>query len=947
MQTMKNAAFVSRNRSAVSLLALLCAACTVAPAGDPVKQPGRCTEIVYLSGRDTEQTVDWEFFCTGGRRSGEWTTIAVPSNWELQGFGAYNYGHDRPKADEQGRYRHRFDVPARWRGSRVRIVFDGVMTDAEVTVNGMRAGPVHQGGFYRFRYDITDLLRFGETNLLEVLVSKVSANRSVETAERKADYWVFGGIYRPVYLEVLPAQAIAATAIDARAGGSFRAIVRLEGIAGADRLTAFVLAEERRAGGVQMSAPVTAAATQCTVSGTIVQPLLWSAETPHLYRAFFTLWEGERPVHTVIERFGFRTFEVQKGAGLFLNGQPIRLKGVNRHCFWPETGRALSRRQSLADAKLVKDMNMNAVRCSHYPPDKHFLEICDELGVYVIDELCTWQKPSLDTAVARTLVKELVERDVNHPCVLFWSNGNEGGWNTEVDGDYRLHDPQKRTVLHPWGLFNDVDTDHYESYDSTARKMQGEHIFMPTEFLHGLYDGGHGAGLEDYWRVMTSSWRGAGGFLWAFADEGIVRTDQDGRIDVDGTHAPDGIVGPHREREGSFETIRDIFSPVRVLTTTLPATFDGRIEVANDYSFTNLHRCRFAWEVVRFPAPGAPKEKLCEGLCTGPDIAPHTSGAVRLNLPAAWRNGDALVLTAIDPVEHNLWTWSWPLRSHAEHRARVMPKSVPHQKPSVRTEEQQFVVTSVDGVARFDRATGRLVSLSRGGTTAPLRGGPRLAVKGDAAGDQTREGSVACRETAEGIVIEGTNTGGFDLLRWTVSADGVLKLAYAYRLDGSCAFHGITFDFPEKDMKRARWLGLGPHRVWKNRLRGTRLDVFERDYNHNPPGESWNYPAFKGYFANVRWADIVSPAGALRLATDTPLLFLRLGTPATNRERQARHTFPPFPEGDLSLMHAIPPIGTKFRPAGQTGPQGKPNQASGTYAGVVYFSFDPKPSEAE
>jgi beta-galactosidase/beta-glucuronidase len=182
------------------------------------------TQIVYLSGTDAANTVDWEFFCTDGRNSGVWSTIPVPSNWELQGFGTYNYGHDWRNESiklgkETGMYRHAFDIPAEWRGQVVHIVFEGSMTDTRVKVNGRSAGPVHQGAFYRFSYDITRLLRYGRTNLLEVEVDKHSADASVNRAERQADYWIFGGIYRPVFLEVLPKTHIARTAIDARADG--------------------------------------------------------------------------------------------------------------------------------------------------------------------------------------------------------------------------------------------------------------------------------------------------------------------------------------------------------------------------------------------------------------------------------------------------------------------------------------------------------------------------------------------------------------------------------------------------------------------------------------------------------------------------------------------------------------------------------------------------------
>ena len=160
---------------------------------------GQETQTLYLSGRGKDDPVQWEFYCTAGRNSGNWTTIGVPSNWELQGFGTYNYGLDKNKAAEQGKYRCTFELPKRWGDKTIHIVFEGVMTDAKVWINGSSAGPEHQGGFYRFKYDITKLAKFGAGNLLEVEVSKDSSNKSVEAAERRADYWEFGGIYRPVY----------------------------------------------------------------------------------------------------------------------------------------------------------------------------------------------------------------------------------------------------------------------------------------------------------------------------------------------------------------------------------------------------------------------------------------------------------------------------------------------------------------------------------------------------------------------------------------------------------------------------------------------------------------------------------------------------------------------------------------------------------------------------
>ena len=416
-------------------------------------------------------------FCTAGRRSRAWASIPVPSCWEQHGFGTYNYGteinaDETAVGHEQGLYRRTFLVPDSWRDRQVRIVFDGSMTDTTVWVNGQQAGDTHQGAFYRFHYDISRLLKFGEPNLLEVTVAKMSANRSVNNAERAADFWVFGGIYRPVWLEARPVVAIDRIAIDAQASGRLSLDVFLTGTTRDARLTAQVIDSAGQSVGSPMRADVPRDGNQATVRGQVEGVRSWTAETPHLYRVRVTLESADgQPLHTTTTRFGFRTIEVRESDGVYLNGTKIVLKGVNRHCAWPETGRTVSREQSYADARLIKEANLNAVRMSHYPPDEHFLDACDEIGLYVLDELAGWQKPYA-TAVGARLVGEMIRRDVNHPSILFWDNGNEGGWNENNDGAFAKWDPQGRKVLHPWAVHDGINTDHYERYDSTVRAQR-------------------------------------------------------------------------------------------------------------------------------------------------------------------------------------------------------------------------------------------------------------------------------------------------------------------------------------------------------------------------------------------------------------------------------------------------------------------------------------------
>ena len=225
---------------------------------------------------------------------------------------------------------------------------------------------------------------------------------------------------------------------------------------------------------------------------------------------------------------------------------------------------------------------MNAVR-SHYPPDTHFLDACDSLGLFVIDELAGWQN-AYDENVGKRLQREMIVRDVNHPSIVLWSNGNEGGWNSTLDKHFSDYDPQQRHVIHPWADFNGLDTHHYPAYlTGVARFTNGYNVFMPTEFMHGQYDQGHGAGLEDFWVNYTSHPLFAGGFMWAFSDEAVRRTDQGGRLDSDRFNAPDGIVGPYREREGSVYTVREVWAPIQFRQLYITPSFRGEFAITNTY----------------------------------------------------------------------------------------------------------------------------------------------------------------------------------------------------------------------------------------------------------------------------------------------------------------------------------------------------------------------------
>ena len=903
------------------------------------------TQVQYLSGHDKDDAIPWDFSCTAGNHANQWTKIKVPSNWELQGFGRFTYQTGPPagEAEVQGRYKRTFQVPAAWSAKRVFLTFEGVMTDTQVRVNGQSAGPMHQGGFYRFQYEVTPLIKFGQENLLEVTVDEESSNASINNAERRADYWNYAGIYRPVYLEAVPTGFIERTAINAKADGSLGIDVYGNGISPGDTVEAQVMDLKGSPIGQPFTQALTPGPQPTHLQTQFDSPRLWTAETPNLYQVEVRLKRGATTLHSLRQRFGFRTVEVRPGDGIYVNGRRVILKGSNRHTFWPDSGRCTSEKISRMDIGLMKDMNMNAVRMSHYPPDQHFLDDCDELGVYVLDELGGWQH-TYDTPTGHRLVREMVVRDVNHPSILFWDNANEGGWNKALDDDFALWDPQGRHVQHPGGgLFRDVNDPHYPDYARTQQLAAGTAIFMPTEFLHANYDGGAGSGLADYWDVMRQSKVLGGGFIWAFLDEDVKRVDLDGHLDGHGSNAPDGIVGPYREKEGSYYAIKEVWSPLVVeegRLKRLPPTFNGTLTVENRYDFLDARQCRFTWQLRKFRRPGTPGagfSVLSQGTAKlASSLSPGGTGALHLGLPRTWRQAEALSVCADDPMGHALYTWVWPLPHSADFRTLTSTQGGPKTTTSETAAEIQ--VHSGALTATFSKQTGQIVSIQRAAKSFSLSNGPRLAV-----GEATL---TSIEHHAEGAdtVVSATYIGNMKAVRWRIRGNGWLQLDYDYALDGPQDYFGVSFDYPEANVKAMTWLGQGPYRVWKNRMEGGTLGVWSNTYNDTITGDSlWVYPEFKGYYGDVRWVQFQTTEGPITAVMGQDDLFLQVLTPKFAQNREARNTAPPFPAANLSFLHAIPAMGSKFSSAAKSGPHGQPPIAAGSYHGTVSFYFGSLP----
>lgn len=872
------------------------------------------TQRHYLSGKDKDNTVQWDFKVTSGRNSNRWTKIPVPSCWETQGFGTFYYGWEEPEtSDETGFYRYSFKADKAWQGQHVEIIFEGSMTDTEVKINGQPAGELHEGGFYQFSYDITHLLQYGKRNLLEVKVAKCPASKSIYNAERQTDFWLFGGIYRPVFLEIKPQQHIRSVAIDARMDGSITVRPYLSIDTEAAQVSMYV----EELDGTRVSDIVTASAGE-DLRAQISGVALWNQEQPYLYRVVTELKKDGRLLHRVSEKAGFRTVEFRPADGFYLNGERIIFKGVNRHCFWPESGRTLSRQISLDDALLIKNMNMNAVRMAHYPPDKDFLEICDSLGLLVINELCGWQK-KYDTPTARRLVKSMVERDRNHPSIILWANGNEGGWNTDVDDDYLIYDLQQRFVMHPWERFRGTDTKHYPDYNYVVNStIYDSDVYFPTEFMHGLFDGGNAASLHDFWDVMMKHHAPAGGFLWALLDEGVVRNDQNGRIDCKGDLAPDGIVGPYREKEGSYYAIKEIWSPIQVLNRTIPEQWDGNLLIENQYMFTNLANCVFSYRLsdIESSGNGSFTEKVvAEGSISTPELNPGERKKVNLNLPEGWQKHDVLAVTAIDPQGSEVYTWSWDILSQT---LPLIPFGGKHDAATAKEDDKFLYITHGTTKMAFSKNTGLLESVEAPSGRISLHGGPIIVTSTNTLKE------LKHYKEGDNYIVEPLFENS-QWVRWIFAPNEPPRFDYTFHVKGEVDFIGIGINYPEENIRAMEWIGEGPYRVWKNRMEGTRFGCWHKEYNNTITGESWQYPEFKGYHTDCRAVTLHTSEGAFSMIPSDANMFFQMLKPERAKGAGNDNTAPPFPETNIGFMYAIPAIGTKFQKSEQLGPTGQKN----------------------
>jgi hypothetical protein len=326
---------------------------------------------------------------------------------------------------------------------------------------------------------------------------------------------------------------------------------------------------------------------------------------------------------------------------------------------------------------------------------------------------------------------------------------------------------------------------------------------------------------------------------------------------------------------------------------------------------------------------------VVQRLLRGPDIPPHQQGTLRLDLPADWRKADVLYLTACDPRKQQLWTWSWDLQGIKRYVDRCVVRDSTDQLAVAQSGNAVRVTAGNLGLA-IDGNNGSLVRVTRAGQEIDFGNGPRLIggegrVKGITTRQSEDRGSVQVHVEYDGAMRQAT---------WTVYPTGWISLDYEYELNGQFDIFGVSFDYPESKMEVMRFLGQGPYRVWKNRLKGGTFNVWSNKYKNDIPGVTWDFPEFKGYYRDWRWVVFSTAQGDITIVNATPELFLGVYRP--NDGPAPANTKLNLPDTGIALLHGIPAIGTKFDKPEVLGPQSQKNKASGVYKGTVWFHFDGK-----
>ncbi|MBB4660399.1 glycoside hydrolase family 2 TIM barrel-domain containing protein [Parvularcula dongshanensis] len=874
-----------------------------------------------------------------------WGTIEVPGNWERQGYGKPHYVNADyvfeddadtvalPLEDNPtGVYRRTFDVPRSWRGRTVYLRIGTANSGAYVWVNGKNVGYTEDSKLPA-EFDVTSALRRGKNQVTIEVVQWTSGSYLEDQ-----DFWSISGIERSVELFAQPPVHLGDVFARGGADGAFALDVALRGEGKAHTLSYSL----KKDGAVVLEGMSDAApGATVTLQGQVVDVRPWTAETPDLYDLTVTLADVDGSVvEAMSDRVGFRTVTVE-GGRLHINGIPVTLRGVNRHEHDPVRGRTMSLELMQRDAALMKQLNINAVRTSHYPNDPRWYDIADEVGLYVVDEANVeshWYMGDPDAWLGnrpyfydshQQRIRRMVERDKNHPSIIMWSLGNEAGVGKAFEDAaawIRERDPTRIPAFEGTGQltgahnprdFLDLYTPMYDrvaEMEDYLEQGYGKAIIQ-FEYAHAM--GNSLGGFKEYWDLIWAEPMAQGGFIWDWVDQTFLEEDEEGRpywayggdYDEgrnDGNFLANGLIQPDRTLNPHAYEAQAVMAPV-AFETVDPSS--GEVTVVNRHDFVGLSGLDLSWSLTE---DGIEVES---GSLETPDVEPGGQAMLSVPLldaaptPGAERH---LMVRAMAKADYQPLVTAGHVVGWGQFAlpgAAAPTSSPPEGELTVEETADELRIAGDSFAAVFDRESGLLSGLERSGENlllSPLRPSFwRAPIDNDVGGGIAEAlgiwkdmhesrvlNTIEAVERPDGVLVTARALYGDGVLAYTtrtlVRGDGVLEVDNMVEplSDDLPEFYriGMTATAPGR-LGTVEWFGRGPHESYADRKTGAAVGRYEgrvADQFHD-----YSRPQETGNKVDVRWLSIRDAAGAGLLITGKPLLSV---------------TALPFPYDDLAWV---------------------------------------------
>ena len=868
----------------------------------------------------------------------KWAEIEVPSNWERQGYDYpiytnVTYPHEAtpPTIQEHynpvGSYKRTFEVPSEWQGKEIYLHTGAVSSNMNLWINGEYVG-YSEDSKTPSEFNITSYLKNGK-NSVSIEVFRWSSGSYLEDQ----DFWRMSGITRDIYLQARNPQHIRdfkviSTLDSTYTNGILSLDVELNNLAD---LTTTLLVEaqvsdhENQVMQFSSTYEVPQGSFKAQLSGNISDVKKWSAEYPNLYELLITLKTTDGQIIEVLKQdVGFRTVEVKDGV-LQINGQYVYLKGANIHEHHDVTGHVVDEATILKDIELMKLNNLNAVRTSHYPQPELFYKLCNQYGLYVIDEAnveshgmgyganslakdSTW----LDAHMFRT--ENMYERDKNQPSVIIWSLGNEAGNGVNFYATYdylKKADPTRPTQYERAEQEHNTDIvcPMYWDIEWMERYAQSNPTrpLIQCEYAHAM--GNSVGNLQDYWDVIEKYRALQGGFIWDWVDQGLLTTNEQGEsfwayggdfgpenVPSDGNFCLNGLVQPDRTPNPHLKEVKKVYQYIGFKPVQLSK---GEIAIENKYAFMNLNEFEFSWDVT------GDGKVVASGKLNDIEAAPGVTAPVTLNFTIEPEPGTEyfLNLKAARKTDSGLLKSGWV----AAEEQFLLPVSQPAAKVAsnsfgeltVNDNGSSLNVSGNDFSVTFDAASGVMTSYKTGNSELVQQGlipnfwrapidndlGNRLHKRSKVwrkAGETRKVTRFESRQinpqTAE-VTME------FDLVNdsnepiakytsvYTIYGSGQVKVSNHFKMTQEnlpeIVRMGMNLVMP-RSFDRMTWLGRGPHESYADR----KTSAFVGLYNGTVAEQMWAYvrPQENGNKTDVRWMAITDEAGNGLLFSGNPVL---------------------------------------------------------------------------